>query len=81
MTEQWTIQQCTVLCCVLCCVALCCAAMIKNDIYVFFTLFGYWARAGGVSQGIGTQLAHAVFHPGQLKNASFRNFFFDTVIT
>ena len=24
--------------------------------------------AGGVSQGIGTQPAYAVFHPGQLKN-------------
>ena len=31
---------------------------------------------GGGSQGIGTQPAHAVFHPGQLKNRSFWNLFF-----
>ena len=31
---------------------------------------------GGVSQMIGTQLANAVFHHGQLKNLMFRNFFF-----
>ena len=38
---------------------------------MFFTLFGYWAPGGGGgggSQGIGTQPAYAVFHPGQLKN-------------
>ena len=46
--------------------------------YVFFTLFGYWAGrgGGGGSQGIGTQPAYAVFHPGQLKNRSFRNLVF-----
>ena len=38
-------------------------------------------RGGGFSQGIGTQPAYAVFHHGQLKNRSFRNFFFDIVIT
>ena len=31
---------------------------------------------GGVSQGIGTQLAYAVFHPRQLKNRSFRTLHF-----
>ena len=45
-------------------------------ICVFFILFGYEIRGGGVSQGIGTQPAYAVFHPGQLKNRSFRNLFF-----
>ena len=71
------------------------AMIIQNDhpsyvkhvlgrIYVFFTLFGYWAHGGGgVSLGIGTEPAYAVFHPGQLKNRSFRNLllFSDTVIT
>ena len=32
---------------------------ILGRIYMFFTLFGYWV--GGVSQGIGTQPAYAVF--------------------
>ena len=31
---------------------------------------------GGVSQGIGTQPAHAVFPSGQLQNGSFQNLFF-----
>ena len=38
---------------------------------MMFTPFGYWVRGGGgggVSQGIGTQPAYAVFHPGQLKS-------------
>ena len=47
---------------------------VLGRIYVFFTLFGYWAQVGGggggVSKGIGTQPAYAVFHPGQLKNRS-----------
>ena len=52
---------------------------VLGCIYVFFTLFGYWAAAGGgggVSQGNGTEPADAVFHPRQLKNRSFRNLFF-----
>ena len=49
---------------------------VLGCIYVFFTLFGYWVGGGGVSQGMGTQPACAVFHPGQLKNRSFRNLFF-----
>ena len=48
---------------------------VLGCIYVFFTLFGYWV-GGGVSQGIGTQPAHAVFQPQQLKNPSFLNLFF-----
>ena len=44
---------------------------VLGRIYVFFTLFGYWVGGGGVSQGMGTQPAYAVFHPGQLKNRSF----------
>ena len=43
---------------------------VLGSVYVFITLFGYWARA---SQGIGTQSAYAVFHLGQLKNRTFRN--------
>ena len=43
-------------------------------IYTFFTLFGYQV-GGGVSQGIGTQPAYAVFHPRLLKNRSFQNLF------
>ena len=47
-----------------------------------FTLFGYWPhREGCLPQGIGTQPAYAVFHSPQLKNRSFRNFFFDIVTT
>ena len=33
------------------------------------------ARAGG-GGGVSQQLAYAVFHPGQLKNRSFRSLFF-----
>ena len=50
---------------------------VLGRIYVFFTQFGNQVRGGGggVSQGMGTQPANAVFHPGQLKNRSFRNLF------
>ena len=48
---------------------------VLGCIYVFFTLFGYWG-GGGLSHGMGTQPACAVFHPTQLKNRSFRNSFF-----
>ena len=50
------------------------AKHVLGRIYVFFTLFGYQVGGGGGgggSQGTGTQLAYAVFHPGQLKNGSF----------
>ena len=37
---------------------------VLGRIYVFFTPFAYWPQVGGgVSQGIGTQPAYAVFHP------------------
>ena len=36
-----------------------------------------WVQGGGGgSQGIGTQAAYVVFHPGQLKHGSFRNLLF-----
>ena len=46
---------------------------VLGRIYVFFTLFGYHVGGGGGggSQGTAAQPAHAVFHPGQLKNGSF----------
>ena len=40
---------------------------VKHDlghIYVCFTSFRYWVPGGGVSPGIGTQLAYAAFHAG-----------------
>ena len=43
---------------------------------MFFTPF-WW----GGSQGMGTQLAYAIFHPGRLKNRSFPTLFFYIVIT
>ena len=49
---------------------------------MFFTLFGYWPHGGGgVSQGIGTLPAYAVFHAGQLKIKVFKTGFYDIVIT
>ena len=48
---------------------------VLGHIYMLFTLFAYWVGGGGVSQRMGTQPAHAGFHPGQLKNGSFRNLF------
>ena len=48
----------------------------------FFTLFGYYVRgAGGVSQGMGKQPAHAVFTLGSSKIEVFKTYFFDIVIT
>ena len=53
------------------------AKHVLGRIYVFFTLFGYQVGGGGGGfQGTGAQPAYAVFHPGQLKNRSFRNLFF-----
>ena len=49
-----------------------------------FSLYlGIWrgGEGGGVSQGIGTQPSCAVFHRWELKNRSFRNFFFDIATT
>ena len=47
---------------------------------MFFSLFGYWV-GGGSSQGVGTQPAGAVFHPGQLKVEVFGTCFSDIVTT
>ena len=45
---------------------------VLGRVYMFFTLFGYWPHGGGgVSPGIGTQPANAVFHPRHLKIRSF----------
>ena len=52
------------------------AKHVLGRIYVFFTPFGYQVGGVGVSQGTGAQPAYAVFHPGQVKNRSFRNLFF-----
>ena len=52
--------------------------MFLGRIYVVFHPIwglGRVGGGGGGSQGIGTQPAHAVFHPGQLKTRSFRNLF------
>ena len=49
---------------------------VLGDTYVCFTLFGHLVSGGGGgggSQGAGAQPACAIFHPGQLKNRSFRN--------
>ena len=40
---------------------------VLGRIYVFSTLFRDRV-GGGVSQGIGTQLAYTIFHPGHIKN-------------
>ena len=51
------------------------AKHVLGHIYVFSPHLGV-RSGGGVSQGTGAQPAYAVFHPGQLKNGSFRNIFF-----
>ena len=48
-----------------------------GHIYVFFTS----STRGGVFQGIGAQLACAIFHLGQLKNEGFRNSFFFNIVS
>ena len=42
-----------------------CVKQVLGRIYVFFSLFGYWVRGGGVSNGIGTQPACAIRQPKQ----------------
>ena len=51
---------------------------VLGRIYVFFTLFGNQVRGGGggASRGLVHNLLMQFFHPGQLKNRSFRNLFF-----
>ena len=46
---------------------------VLGRICVFLTPFG--GGGGGAPRGLGTQPAYAAFHPGQLKNGSFRNLF------
>ena len=54
---------------------------ILGIIYVVFTLFGDWVcGGGGVNQWSGTQPAHAVFCPVQLKNPIFRSCFFFLIL-
>ena len=54
---------------------------VLGSLYVFYPIWvlGVQGGGGGILQGIGAQPAYVVFHPGQLKNRSFRNFFFDIV--
>ena len=47
----------------------------------FSSYLGIRSGGGGVSQGIDTQPAYAVFHPGQLKNEVFKTGFYDPMIT
>ena len=49
---------------------------VLGRIYVFFTLFGYWVREGGVPKGLVHNLLMRFFSPIQLKKRSFRNLFF-----
>ena len=49
---------------------------VLGRIYVVSTLFGYQVQGRGVSQGIGTHTACAVFHLGVLKMEVFQNLFF-----
>ena len=53
-----------------------------GSIYVFFTVFGYWARGGGgVCKEIGTEPVYAVFIVGSSKSEVFETYFVDTVTT
>ena len=56
---------------------------VSQGIYMFFTCFfdirvlaAHWGGGGGVSQGIGTQPAHAVFHSGAAQKAKFSKLVF-----
>ena len=49
---------------------------VSDRIYMFFTLFGYWAHGGGVLPRDWYTTCLCSFHPGQLKNRRFRNLFF-----
>ena len=55
-----------------------------QTVITWFSLYlgiGQARERGGVSEGIGTQVAHAGFYPGQLKNRSFCNSFFYTMVS
>ena len=48
-----------------------CKACFRPYLRVSHPIWVLGLGGGGVSQGIDTQPAYAVFHPGQLKNGSF----------
>ena len=50
-------------------------------IYMFFTLFGYWAGGGGSPKGLVHNLLMQVFTPDSSKMEVFETYFFDIVIT
>ena len=54
---------------------------VLGYIYVFFTVFGYWARGGGGANGIATQPAYAAFSAYTAQKSKFPKLFFDIVIT
>ena len=47
----------------------------------FFTLFGYWAHGGGVSQILVHNLLVQFFSLGSSRKEIFETLFFDIVIT
>ena len=53
-----------------------CKACFRPYLRVFNPIWVLGRGGGGVSQGIGTQPAYALFHYGQLKNRIFRNLCF-----
>ena len=50
-------------------------------IYVFFTLFGYWAGGGGSPKELIHNLLMQFFTPDSSKMEVFETYFFDIVIT
>ena len=58
---------------------------VLGRIYVFFTLFGYWARGGGwgcgAPKGLVRNLLMQFFTMGSSKIEVFETYFSDTVIT
>ena len=56
--------------------------LVLGSIYVFFTLFGYWARGGGGSpKGLVHNLLMQFFTLDSSKSEVFKTYFFDSVIT
>ena len=55
-----------------------CKACFRHHVFVFLSLFGF--SVGGF-QGIGTQLAHAVFAVGSSKLEVSKTYYFDMVLT
>ena len=55
---------------------------LLGRIYVFFTLFGYWARGGGGSpKGLVNNLPEQFFDLDGSTIKVFENYFFDIVIS